>query len=424
LFDDVFTWLVDLFPIPRSITGNGVRETLSYFKKILPNLQIVEVPTGTKAFDWSVPKEWIIREAYIQDLSTGERFCEFKKNNLHVFGYSQPVNEVVSLDILNLHLKSIPENPEAIPYITSYYSNRWGFCISEKDRKKLNSEKYKVYIDSEFIDGSLTYAELLIPGESTSEILISTYICHPSMANNELSGPVVTAALASIISELKSRYYSYRFVFVPETIGSIVYINKNIDKLKNNVIAGYVITCVGDEKNYSFLPSRYGATFADKISLRVLQSESINFKSYSFLERGSDERQYCSPGVDLPVCSIMRSMYTTYAEYHTSLDNLSFVTSKGLNDSIKLYKNILITIEKSRLPLSINLCEPQMGKRGLYSTLGGKVKDKNNKLIMNILAYCDGKNDILMIAEIVNEKYSDVVEIINLLTENNLIIFR
>ena len=316
----------ELFPICRSITGNGFRQSLAILQKHVPSMNKIEVPTGTMCFDWEVPKEWNIKDAYIITPS-GNKICDFKKSNLHVVGYSTPINKVIDYDELQEHLYSLPEQPDAIPYITSYYKERWGFCITQKEREQLTSGEYRVFIDSELSNGSLTYGELIIPGESEKEIFISSYLCHPSMANNELSGPVVSTFLAKWISELDNRKYTYRIIIIPETIGSITYLSRNYQSLQRNVVAGFNVTCIGDERAYSYLPSRQGDTISDRASLHVLKHLQPEFVSYSFLDRGSDERQYCSPGIDLPVCSIMRSKYGRYPEYYNGPRNLDSVLS-------------------------------------------------------------------------------------------------
>ena len=304
------------FPICRSITGDGVRETLRIISDIIP-LAIHEVPTGTAAFDWSVPKEWNIRDAYIAD-ENGNKVVDFRKNNLHVVGYSIAVDKWITLSELQEHLYSLPEQPDTVPYVTSYYKERWGFCISHDKRRQLLNGKYHVFIDSTLEDGNLTYGEYLIKGETGQEVFLSTYVCHPSMANNELSGPVVTAFIAKWLSS-HPRKYTYRIIFIPETIGSITYLSRYLEELKKKVLVGFNVSCIGDDRGYSYVASRYGKSFADKVASNVLSFKYPDFIKYSFLDRGSDERQYCSPGVDLPLVTLSRSKYGTYPEYHTSL---------------------------------------------------------------------------------------------------------
>ena len=268
--DFCYELATQLFPICRSLTGPGVRETLTLFSRLLPGLKTRSVPSGSQAFDWTVPDEWKIREAYIEDES-GNRVVDFADHNLHVMGYSEPVDAWLNLDALQEKLFSLPEQPDAIPYITSYYRRNWGFCISDNQRQSLKPGNYHVVIDSELYSGELNYAEMLIPGESQQEILLSTYVCHPSMANNELSGPVVVTALARWLMGMRKRRYSYRILFLPETIGSIVYLSKNLDYLKQNLLAGFAVTCIGDDRTYSFLPSRNGNTVADRAARYVLR---------------------------------------------------------------------------------------------------------------------------------------------------------
>ena len=386
----------ELFPICRSITGNGVRQTLQIIGKHLPGLRMFEVPSGTKAFDWTVPKEWNIKDAYIMD-EGGGKIVDFRKNNLHVVGYSVPVDATITLRELQGHLYSLPDWPEAVPYVTSYYEERWGFCIADEKRKKLKEGKYKVFIDSELKDGSLTYGELIIRGRSDKEVFLSTYVCHPSMANNELSGPVVTTFLAKWISG-KPRRYSYRIIFIPETIGSITYLSKNLEVMKKNMIAGFNVSCVGDDRAYSYVPTRNGDTYSDKVALNILSSERPGFIKYSFINRGSDERQYNSPGVDLPVCVVMRSGYGSYPEYHTSLDNLDFVSPEGLAGSYEILKDCLVLIEENRKYKINCLGEPQLGRRGLRPTRGTKPYPKEVGNMMNFIAYADGENDLIDIS--------------------------
>lgn len=418
--DELYTWASDLFPINRSLTGDGVRQTLRYIQSIAPDLSIHEVPTGTVAFDWTVLNEWNIRTAYLEHES-GQKFAEFSKCNLHVVGYSEPTDLTLSLDDLQPHLHSLPDIPDAIPYVTYYYKRDWGFALSHNQRIQMPAGDYHVVIESTLTPGHLTYGEVVIPGSSQEEVILSTNICHPSLANNEISGPVVTTALVKWLKSLPERRCTYRVVFVPETIGAIVYINRHFDQLRKNVIAGFVLTCMGDERAWSFVPSRQGNTLADKVARHILNHKTEAFTEYSFLERGSDERQYCSPKVDLPVCSIMRSKYGTYPEYHTSDDNLALISPHGLHASFELYKECIFAIEKNHKPIAKHPCEPQLGKHGLYP-LFSKLNSTNTvNAIADVLTYCDGEHDLIDIAELIGKPYSDVFDIVDLLYSKELI---
>jgi len=410
----------DLWPINRSITGEGVRETLNIIKRHLPDLIIHEVPTGTTCFDWVIPKEWNINDAYVID-PNGNKIVDFKDSNLHVVGYSTPINQTLSLNELQKHLHSLPEQPDAIPYVTSYYQERWGFCLTDSQRKTLLEGDYQVCIDSELADGSLTYGELIIHGKSKKEVFLSTYVCHPSMANNELSGPTVTTYLAKWIQS-QPRKYTYRIIFIPETIGSICYLSKNLGVMKENIVAGYNISCVGDDDAYSYLPSRAENTISDKIALHVLKHTHPDFVRYSYLDRGSDERQYCSPGVDLPIASVMRTKYEEYKQYHTSLDDLNYISADGLNGAYEVLQKCLECIEKNEIYRTTTLCEPKMDKRNMRPTLRVGVKlGKNFKCIMGMLAYADGKNDLLTIAEKLNVPMWSLFNNIEMLLREKLI---
>ncbi len=395
---DIYQWACDLFTINRSITGPGVRKTLDYIKNTFPDLSVYEVPTGTQVFDWTIPQEWSIESAYIEN-EEGVRIVDFEITNLHIVAYSEPINKWVSFEELDKHLYSLPDQPEAIPYITSFYRRNWGFCLSHGQRIALPRDaKYHVVINSKLDDGFLSYGELILKGTSEKEILLSTYVCHPSLGNNEISGIVVTMALAAWLKSLQGRHYTYRIVFVPETIGAIAYLSKNSIEMKDKTIAGFVMTCVGDDRTFSFMPSRKGNTLADKVARYVLDKEVKHFDEYSFLERGSDERQYCSPLIDLPVVSIMRSKYGTYPEYHTSLDNLELISPDGLEGAFKIISRCLQILEINHTYVMTVSCEPQLGKRGLYNL---KSTQSGGDTINNLVAYLDGESDLIEISELI-----------------------
>ena len=402
---DAYDLATKLFPIARSITGNGVRETLNILGHLLPNLTQHEVPTGTQCFDWNIPKEWNIKDAYIVG-PNGKRIIDFCNNNLHVVGYSVPVNINLTLDELQPYLHSLPEQPDAIPYITSYYNEQWGFCLTHHQREGLQDGTYHVVIDSTLEQGHLTYGELIIPGESNKEVFLSTYICHPSMGNNELSGPTVTTMLARWLKLQYKLRYTYRIIFIPETIGSIYYLSKNLKKMQKNTVAGFNISCIGDSRDYSYLPSKNGETLADRIAQHVLDNHAPSYTKYSFLDRRSDERQYCSVGVDLPVVTVARTLYWHYPEYHTSKDDLTVISPEGLGGGYMALRRCVECLEGNRTMKVTTPCEPQLGKRGLYPTLsrgrGNTVYILNELTAMDLLnmwAYSNGDDDLLEVAD-------------------------
>lgn len=418
--EEMHGWIKDLFPICRSLTGDGVRQTLHYLSAIVPSLTVHEVPSGTRAFDWTVPDEWNIKGAFIED-ELGHRIVDFARNNLHVVGYSIPVDRTMTLAELQPHLHSLPGQPDAIPYVTSYYARRWGFCLAHSLRETLSERRYHVVVDSTLEPGSLTYGEILIPGRRSEEVLLSTYVCHPSMANNELSGPAVTIALARWLLSMPDRQLSYRIVFVPETIGAIVYISRHLDELRERTIAGFVVTCVGDDRAYSLLRSRRGDTVADRAAKVVLRRHAPDYVEYSYLDRGSDERQYCSPGVDLPVASIMRTRYNNYAEYHTSLDDLNVVTPEGLAGGFEALRKTLNLIDHNRIYTAAMPCEPQLGRRGLYPTLSTRGAGYSVRPMTNILAYADGTRDLIDLADIAGTTSDEAIEMVERLADEGLL---
>jgi len=416
---EMYSLMERLFPICRSITGNGVRETLNIIKEYIP-LNIKEVPSGTKVFDWEIPDEWNIKDAYVKD-EDGNRVIDFKCSNLHVVNYSIPFVGKLTLAELKKHLYTLPNQPSLIPYVTSYYEKRWGFCLSQNQYDSLKKIIYEVKINATLEPGSLTYADLIIPGKSEKEILFSTYICHPSLANNELSGPVVATFLAKYFLEKGNNYYTYRFVFAPETIGTITYLSIELAHLKKNVIAGYVITCVGDDGIFTYLQTKKENTLVDRATIHVLKNIEGEYNLYDYLKRGSDERQYCAPGIDLPIGSLMRTKYCEYPEYHTSGDNLDIIKPNELKKSLEMYKLCVVVIENNRFYKSTVKCEPQFGKRGLYSAISIKKENNEVPIMMNLLAYCDGLNDLLWIAEKINEPIIKLIPIVNVLLKNSLL---
>jgi aminopeptidase-like protein len=417
---DMYRFAAELFPLNRSLTGEGVRQTLRRIKERVPELEIREVPSGTPAFDWEVPLEWNVRDAYVMDES-GRRVIDWRRHNLHLVGYSVPVDAEMMLEELQPHLYSLPEMPDAIPYVTSYYQPRWGFCLTDRDRKSLRPGRYRVRVDATLAPGSLTYGEVILPGREQTEVLISTYVCHPSMANNELSGPVVASQVARWLRGLAERRYTYRFVFVPETIGAIVYLSRNLEAMRERTVAGYVLTCIGDDRSYSFLPSREGDTLADRVTRHVLKHHTPDFREFSFLDRGSDERQYCAPGVDLPVVSLMRTKYHEYPEYHTSLDDLNLVTPAGLQGGFDAVRRCIRALEVNRRYRSTVLCEPQLGRRGLYPTLSTRETRFLVRDIKNVWAYCDGRQDTVAIAERLDLPLERVAELQRTLARAGLV---
>lgn len=415
-----------IFPLNRSITGNGTLNTLKIIKNKIPQLKIIKIKSNTNVFDWKVPPEWNISKAYILDKNK-KKILDFKNNNLHIVGYSTSVNKFFSKRELFKRLHSLPNQTNAIPYVTSYYKKYWGFCLTESQKKEIkkkyyDSDKFKVVIKSQFNKrGNLNYGELVVPGKSKQEILISTYICHPSMANNELSGPIVSMTLAQYFLKIKNLKKTLRFIFIPETIGSISYLSKNLKKLKKDVIAGYNLSCIGDERMHSCMFSKYSNSISDKALRSAYKSLNINYKRHSFLKRGSDERQFNSPGIDLPIASIFRTKYAEYPEYHTSLDDFKLVTIRGLIGGFKVAKKAINLILEQIYPKNKILCEPHMSKRKLYPTLSKKDTNYFSESIMDFLQYADGKNNINEISVLIKKNLKFTINICNLLLKKKLI---
>jgi len=377
--------------------GPGFRESLDILEEVMP-VKRLTFKTGEKILDWTVPKEWQPKDAYIIG-PDGKKFADFKENNVHLVSYSVPFNGTLTLSELKKHLHTLAKQPKAIPYVTSYYREYWGFCLSYNDFKKLKEGDYKVVVDTKLVGGKLVVGEAFLKGRSEKEVLFSSYLCHPSLANNELSGPLVLSFLYSEIAKLKNRKFSYRFVILPETVGSIAFLSKRGEHLKNNLIAGYIITCVGDKGRLTYKRSRRGNTLADRLAVEVMESQR-NANIIDFDPAiGSDERQYCSPGFDLPVGSLMRTTYTKYPEYHTSLDNKSMMDFDNMARTVEAYVGIVKALEGgeyyvNKLPYG----EPQLGKRGLFRTLSDKKIQAEDDLAMWwLLNYCDGEHDLTSI---------------------------
>ncbi len=417
--NEILAFAKELYPINRSLTGSGVRKTLDCIKQRLPELALLEVPSGSSAFDWTIPDEWDISEAFIED-SAGQRIIDFANHNLHVVGYSGPVDVTLSLEELEAHLHSTPDKPDAIPFVTSYYADRWGFCMTHRQRVGLAQGNYRAVIRSRKFMGVMNFAELVIPGTSDSEVLLSTYVCHPSMANNETSGPAVLTFLGRWLLE-QPRRYTYRIVFAPETIGAIHYISQNQKHLKQKVVAGFNISCVGDDRNYSFVASRKGATLADRIAEHVLPQLSFSYVKHSFLERQSDERQYGSVLIDLPFVALSRTKYGCYDEYHTSLDDFSVVTATGLEGGFNMVAQRITALEANRTLVATTPCEPQLGKRGLYPTLEGGKVSTSVEVLLNVLEYCDGSEDLLAVAARCNLSITEAAQAANVLESHGLL---
>lgn len=391
-----YDFVRELYPICRSITGEGIRKTLELIRNRIP-LRIHEVPSGTKVFDWLVPQEWNIRDAYIKTLS-GDRLVDFRCCNLHVMSYSIPVRGIMTLEELKPHLFTIPETPDWIPYRTSYYKPAWGFCLSHNQMLSLEDREYEVCIDSDLKDGHLTYGEFYVAGKSEEEVLISCHACHPSLANDNLSGLTIAAYLAKVLSTMEL-HYSYRFIFIPGTIGAITWLSQNRDSAFK-IQHGLVLTCLADAGSFHYKQSRRGNADIDRAAAHVLAHHDKGAKILDFFPYGYDERQYCSPGFNLPVGCLMRSVWGTFPEYHTSADNLEFIRAEQLGDSLHVCVKILDVLESNRRYENQSpFCEPQLGKRNLFRSTGGSSIDAESHARLWMLNLSDGNHSLLDIAE-------------------------
>lgn len=415
----MYALIVQLYPICRSITGNGFRATLEAVQQHIP-LAVHEVPSGTPVFDWTVPKEWNITDAYVKN-SNGERVIDFHKSNLHVVNYSIPVRATMTLEELKPHLFTLPEYPDWIPYRTSYYKEIWGFCLSHNQLLSLPEDNYEVCIDSSLEDGSLTIAECYVPGETDDEVLISCHACHPSLCNDNLSGVALATFLAKTLQSLSLRY-SYRFLFIPGTIGSITWLCRNEPQV-GRIKHGLVVTCVGDAGQSTYKRSRRGEAEIDRAVENVLRFSAADHRIIDFYPYGYDERQYCSPGFNLPVGCFMRSQHGTFPEYHTSADNLDFVQPAYLADSFDKCLAVFDVLENNRRYVNQNpKCEPQLGKRGLYGAIGGRSDQEINQMaLLWVLNLSDGEHDLLDISNRSGLKFDLIRNAANLLAEHDLL---
>jgi len=417
--EDMYRMIVELYPICRSITGNGFRQTMRRIQESIP-ISIQEIPSGTDVFDWTIPKEWNIQDAYVKGPS-GKKVIDFQQHNLHIMQYSVPVRLKMPLQELKHHLYSLPDHPEWIPYRTSYYKENWGFCLSQKQLDSLEEGEYEVVIDASLEDGHLTYGEYRIQGESDEEVLLSCHCCHPSLCNDNLSGIALTSRLAEILRGLSLRY-SYRFLFIPGAIGSITWLSKN-EEVASRIKHGLVVTGVGDLGIFHYKKSRRGDAEIDRVVQYVLKHSGKSYHVRDFSPYGYDERQYCSPGFNLPVGSLTKSQHGSYPQYHTSADNLEFVSAEALAESFRVYLEVIHTLEGNRYYINLNpKCEVRLGKRGLYRTVGGELDQPLNELAtLWVLNLSDGGYSLLDIAEKANIPFRVIHEVTEKLLSHGLL---
>ena len=415
----MYRLIAELYPICRSITGNGLRETLRLLQKQIP-LELREVPTGTQVLDWTVPKEWNIRDAYVKN-AKGERVIDFQKSNLHVVNYSVPVRQRMALTELKEYLFTLPAHPDWIPYRTSYYKESWGFCLTQNQLATLKDEEYEVCIDSNLENGHLTYGEYFLPGETRGEILISCHACHPSLCNDNLSGIALAVSIARALQAVPRRY-SYRFLFIPGTIGAITWLARNEEKIPN-IRHGLVLTGVGDAGALHYKKSRKGTAEIDRAATHVLKHSGQRHEILEFSPYGYDERQYCSPGINLSVGRLSRTPHGTFPEYHTSADNLKFVHADKLAEALAVSLEALSVLEKNSTFVNLNpKCEPQLGKRGLYRMVGGSNDAGVSEMaLLWVLNQSDGKNSLLDIAERSGMSFSAIHKAAEALEQHQLL---
>lgn len=418
---EIYQLISELYPICRSITGDGLRVTLQRLQQEIP-LKLHEVPSGTQVFDWIVPKEWNIRDAYVKNAS-GKKVIDFQHSNLHIVNYSTPIQTRMPLEALKEHLHTIPEHPDWIPYKTSYYKENWGFCLPQRTLQNLAEGEYEVVVDASLEPGSLTYGELYLKGQSEDEILISCHSCHPSLCNDNLSGVGLATYLAKTLIDRSTLRYSYRFLFIPGTIGSITWLalnRDNVDRIKH----GLVVACVGDPGKLTYKKSRQGTAEIDQAVTHILKHSGQEYEIQDFTPYGYDERQYCSPGFNLAVGCLSRTPHGCYQEYHTSADNLDFVQPAYLADSLSKYLAVLDVLENNKKYINTNpMCEPQLGRRGLYGAMGGRKDTSDLEMAMLwLLNLSDGENSLLDIAEESGYQFNIITETASILVDNQLLV--
>jgi aminopeptidase-like protein len=419
--EELYKLVAELYPICRSITGDGVRRTLEIVDREIGGLEVHEVPTGTQVLDWTVPREWNVRDAWVAD-AAGRRVIDFQASNLHLVGYSVPVRATMGLAELKEHLFSLPDQPDWVPWRTSYYAERWGFCASQRLVDGLPEGDYEVCVDTTLADGHLTYGEHLVEGRTDEEVLVSCHVCHPSLANDNLSGIAVATRLARRLAEGGRPRYSYRFLFAPGTIGAITWLAGNEDRL-DRIRHGLVLACVGDPGGFTYKRSRRGDAEIDRVVAHVLGRSGRPHQLVDFSPYGYDERQFCSPGFDLPVGSLSRTPYARYPEYHTSADDLDLVGPAQLQESLELCWEVVGVLEANRRYVNLSpKGEPQLGRRGLYGSIGGRSDAEERQMAMLwVLNQSDGAHSLLEVAERSGLPFTLLAEVAATLEEAGLL---